>query len=119
MTITCACDAFGDGDWWYQHAREFSKLGTKQRRRCWSCNELIELGADCGELKRYRGPQSDIEESIYGDDVPIASAYLCETCYGLMLSVEEAGGCVMLDKGENLRDAIVEWRNEYPEGCAP
>ena len=118
MSVTCACDyGYDGGSWWYEHDREFTVLKTRKRRRCWSCNELIDIGAECGILSRFRAPLSDVEESIYIDIVPLAPAHLCEECYGLLLSVEEAGGCVLLEKGERLKDAVAEWRQDYPEGC--
>lgn len=116
MSVSCECDVY-DSEWYYEHKGDFSPLATRRRQRCWSCRELISLGSDCGVCERYREPRSDIEESIYGDRVWLASAYLCEECYGLMLSVEEVGGCVQLQKGELLKDAVLEWRQEYPDGC--
>lgn len=122
MSISCACDVdyeMHEDSWAYRHKKEFQKLKTKRRQRCRSCRELIDVGDDCGILNRSRLARSDIEERIHGDEVEIASWYLCETCYGLMLSVEAAGGCVLITDGENLKDAIIEWREEYPNGCGP
>jgi len=56
--------------------------------------------------------------AIRGDEVVLAPVYLCEECFGLMLAVEEAGGCVWIEKGEALKHAVAEWRQDYPEGCS-
>lgn len=118
MSFACACDV-DDSEGWYYYKDdcEFKPLNTKRRQRCVSCRDLIDVGADCGEFERYRPPQNDIEERIWGDEVKLASWYMCEDCYGCVLSVEEAGGCLYLSKGENVRDAVRAWRAEFPEGC--
>lgn len=121
MSISCDCDIDYDyydyDSWFWRHKGDFSTLQTKRRRRCYSCQELIDVGAECGILNRYRAPRHDIEEDIYGDEVPMAPIHMCEECYGLVLSIQEAGGCVLLEDGENLKDAIREWKAEWPEGC--
>ena len=97
MNIGCAC-YFDDPDgWWYEHKGDFSQLDTKRRQRCYCCRTLIDIGADCGKLHRERHAKDEIEDRIYqGDTVPLAAYYLCEECYGLMLSVEELGACVFI-----------------------
>lgn len=111
MSVSCHCDT-DDYEYWYTHGDDFSVLGTTLRQRCVSCSTLIELGADCGVIKRWRDPRGDVEERIHGDEVPMANKYMCEECYGLLLSVEEAGGCVNLQPGEPLKEAVAEWRSE-------
>lgn len=61
--------------------------------------------------------RGDVEERICGDVVSLAPAYLCEECFGLLLSVEAQGACVYLEKGVGLKDEVARWRAEYPDGC--
>ena len=108
MSVNCWCYT-DDAEYWFCHTGEFDVLETSRRKRCHACRVLIDIGADCGILSCTRAPLSDIDEAIHGDEIPMANKYLCEECYGLLLSVEEYGGCVMLEKGEPLKDAVREW----------
>ena len=107
MTLACYCGDGGDSDWYYTPPKDFSVLATKRRRRCCSCLELIDLGSEVGEFIRYRPSREDrdwIEERIYGDEVPIATWYMCEDCYGVYLSLMELKFCLMLEWGENIQE---------------
>lgn len=105
MSISCDCSG-GDYEWWYNAPKDFSILGTNRRQRCYSCRELIDLGATVGKFENWRNPRNDIEERIYGDDgeIYMADTYMCETCVGLFWSMIELGFCISLDKGERMAD---------------
>ena len=63
-------------------------------------------------VERYRSPSERcnyIEEAIYGDEVPLAPWFLCETCGDLALSLDELGFCFDLG-GDSLKDQIKEYR---------
>jgi hypothetical protein len=70
-------------------------------------------------VQRFR-PTSErcnyIEESIYGDEVPLADWYLCETCGDLADSLSELGFCYHLGDGESLKQQIADYRRD--EGTA-
>jgi len=103
-----SCDCYtDDAEWWYLPPDDFSKLKTTRRRRCASCNELINIGTDCLSFERYCYPRSDIEERIYGDEVPLANKYLCEKCGEIYLNLTSLGYCYYL--GDNLSDYLKEY----------
>jgi hypothetical protein len=105
MSISCDCDGGGDYDWYYTAPQEYSKLETSRRQRCYSCRELIDLGADVGAFPSWKVPSDDIEVEIYGEDgeIPRATKYMCETCTGLYWAVTELGFCISMEKGESMR----------------
>lgn len=111
MSLSCASDEFdSDGyDWWWCWHREPITLQTKRSRKCCSCGEKINVGDAASRVERSRGPVTEIEERICGDEVPMRPWYLCETCSDLALSLDELGFCFDLG-GESLKDQIKEYR---------
>lgn len=109
MSVACYCGD-GDHDWFYYPPADFSKLETSRRQRCYSCRELITIGADCGKFGRDRYPASEIEERIYGEgsEVPLADVYMCEECVGLFWSITDLGFCINLERGEKMRNLVKE-----------
>lgn len=105
MSISCDC-GYGDHDWYYEAPTYYSLLATNRRQRCYSCRELIDLGADVGMFGRWRHPQDDIEIHIHGEECEIrmANMYMCEVCTGLFWAMTELGFCISLDKGERMAD---------------
>lgn len=112
MSLHCSCDG-GESDWYYYEPDDFSALTTKRSRKCCSCRERIAPGATVVTFNRYRKPTERcnyIEESIFGDEVPLADWFMCEDCGGLSLAVKELGMCFYL--GDNLRTAIKEFNQD-------
>lgn len=111
MSLSCYCDS-DDADWYYEPADDFSVLDTKRSRRCCSCGEKIAVGEDVLRFRRFRSPNDEfgIEESIYGDEVPLAPWYMCETCGGLFWAVQDLGMCC--DITHNIAGQIKEYRQE-------
>lgn len=97
MGLTCSCDYdyYEPGMTIWCEIGEYAPLSTKRSRKCCSCKEKISVGDTCCEIPRYKVPESDIEERIYGEDgeVPKASAYMCERCADLLFSLKELGYC--------------------------
>ena len=52
-----------------------------------------------------------MEEQIYGDEVPLATWYLCERCAGIFLSLEELGLCAQPD--ESMDAQLAEYHRDY------
>jgi len=99
MSLTCGCDFdyYPDpGSIVYYNPSDYSTLTTKRRQRCCSCKTLIDIGATVAETTRYKVPDGDVEERIYGEDgeIPRASLYLCETCADLYFSLDAIGYCI-------------------------
>lgn len=116
MSLSCSCGDIdpSDYDWcWVDHSN-FKLMGLRDRRkRCCSCNELINSIDEVIEFYRRRATKNDIEENIYGEEVPLASSFMCEECSGLYLALDELGyGC--LDISQPMKDYIVEY-NEMRE----
>ena len=49
-------------------------------KRCCSCGDMVRYSAKYIQVERWRDYANDIEERIYGDDVPLASWVVCELC---------------------------------------
>jgi hypothetical protein len=104
--LSCSCEFDGDGRW-YLFPNDFTALNTKRRRRCCSCKEFIAIGSTCVELERYRSPVSDIEERICGDEIHLASRWLCEKCGEIFFNLDAPGYCYLL--GDSLQDNLRDY----------
>jgi hypothetical protein len=112
MGLSCDCGG-GDYAWWYEPPDDYCKLTTKRRRRCFSCKELIDIGATAAKFDRWREYRNDIEWRIYGDDVPLSPEYFCEECADLFFSLDELGFCITLTEGESMKDLVSEYHEFY------
>lgn len=104
MSLSCSCG--DEAAWYYETTNDFTTLQTKRSRKCCSCGDKIKPGDDCVKFERYKYPETEIEERIYSDVVPLASWYMCESCGGVFLSVTELGMCFNLDG--NIKDQVRE-----------
>lgn len=105
MPLSCYCD--GDYDFWYYAPDDFSTLTTKRGRRCYSCRTWVLPGATVAKFDCWRSPENNIEERIYGDEVPMPDRFMCEECAGLFFSLTDLGYCYEL--GESVRDLVREY----------
>ena len=107
--LSCDCD-YGDYDSWYlETPRDFIEFDCLCRKRCISCKRLINMGEDCLEFEMYRNCNSDIEERIHGDEVQIASQYMCEDCGAIFLNLSSLGYC--LEIGHHVKEDLEDyWR---------
>lgn len=103
--LSCSCDDYFDT--WYYPPDDFSKFDRKRRKRCVSCKELIDIGSDCIEFEMFCSPRSDIEESIWGDEVPMASKYMCEKCGEIFLNLSALGYCITI--GNNIKEDLEDY----------
>ncbi len=108
MSLSCDCSYDIDFDWYYGDASDYHELDTTTRKRCKSCNDLIDIKALCISFERWRPPRGDIEIRIYGEDgeVPLATHYMCEECADLYFSLLELGYCVPIN--EPMKDLVAE-----------
>lgn len=114
MPLSCSCDYGDDFSWMYSPPNDYSTLATKRRKRCSSCNKLIDIGAVCAKFIRSRAPISDVEVSIYGEDgeIDLADMHLCEECADMWFSLYELGfQCVAPD--EDMRDLCRQYAEEF------
>ena len=116
MTLSCGCDDYGAAAWYFEE-RGFSPLKTTRGRRCRSCKTILKPGTECLELTRFRGPRTDFEERIYGDEVPLAAWHLCERCGDIYSSLTELGFCV--DPTESMDSQLAEYYRDYAKPPAP
>lgn len=103
--LSCHCD--WDFDSWYERVPDdFIKFNCNRRKRCISCKDLINIGADCIKFEMYCNPRSYVEEEIYGDMVPMANQYMCEKCGEIFLNLSALGYCLTIghDIQEDLWD---------------
>lgn len=114
--LQCSCCNCEDG-WYYispnYHYRPFAQ---KRRKWCCSCGDLIEINALSVEFDRYRPHVSDVEERIFGDEVSLASWFMCEPCGEIYYNLSAIGYCIYLgdDMRKNLRDywEITEFKTD-------
>ena len=124
MPLSCGCDYDGDFEWWYE-VGDFAPLATRNRRRCKSCKQPIDVGAEAIKIMRSRNVVCDfdkpptVEEKIYGEDgqVPMAPWYLCERCGGIFASLTELGFCMQPD--DNMDSLLAEYHRDYAKPPAP
>ena len=107
MSLSCDC-GFDDYEWMYTPESDYSTLQTSRRKRCESCNQLINIGSIVLTLNCHRSTRSDIEEDIYGDEVPMANRYLCEECADLYFSLTALDFCITFD-GTPLKQQVKEY----------
>lgn len=115
--LSCRCDDITAARWWYYPPADFTTMpGLKRRKRCISCNTLINKGAEyCVEFKRYRYPASEIEEKIVGDEIPIPSYWMCPSCGEIFLNLSAAGFCLdIVDM--SMIEYMEQYRKEYGQG---
>ena len=113
-----ACGYYdGDFEWYFVVPRDYTiKQPTKsgRRKKC-SCGTLINPGELCAEFDCSRSPKTDIEERIYGDEVPLANKFLCERCADLYFSLIDLGFDQVCPI-ENMLDLVKEYAEIYQSG---
>ena len=110
MTLSCTCDYCGFAWYYYSldlNTVDFESLDSKRRKRCESCNEFIEIGADCLSFQRFREPRCYYEEERFGDEVPLADKFLCSKCGEIWLNLTAIGYCLCL--GDDMRESLREY----------
>jgi len=100
--LSCECDA--GHEVFYETPENFTVLKTSKRRRCVSCNELINIEAPCLSFLRSCLPRSYVEEIIYDETAPLANRYMCEGCGEIFLNLTALGYCFLL--GDDMREAL-------------
>ena len=107
--LSCSCPEWDDEAWFYMVPDDFSTLKRKRAVRCRSCGKLVKPGDECIEFERKRGPRTDIEERIMGDEIPMASWYQCASCGEMYLNLNAYGYCISPD--ENVFTLLKEHQN--------
>lgn len=109
MPLTCECVSDGS-DWYYEEPDDYTRLTTKRSRTCCSCLTKISVDDVVVQWFRWRPPTDRcnyIEESIYGDEVPLAPWYMCEGCGDQYFNLKELGFCISPD--ENMLSLVSEY----------
>ncbi len=118
MGISCSCDNNPDNAAWF-YSIDYTKshiLTVKRSRKCVSCKMHLALGDVVHPIKRYRSPRHYIEEKIYGEEVPLATWYLCPTCFYIYRALDKVNACVDIGT-DNLQDCLEEFNRDYaPSG---
>jgi len=104
--LSCSCD-IDSCEWYYHPPDDFQTFLSNRRKRCCSCKSMIKIGSLCTEFVRIRSPYNDIEERILGDEVKMASWYMCEWCSEMYFNLEALGYC------HNLYDSMIETMRDY------
>ena len=125
MGLSCSCDYddwdFEPGQWtyWFEDSSDFIPLDTLKRKRCCSCNELIDIGSLCIKYPRKRYPHTEAESRIrtgmwledsMNDEpcIQMADHYHCERCGEIFLNLTDLGfNC--LSPNENMEQSLKEY----------
>ncbi len=98
MSLSCSCDFDKDDhESWYYFPTNFTTLTTTKRKRCKSCDDLIDKGSVVVEFENWRHPTDEIEERCKGEEIQIASFFMCEKCGEIFLNLSALGFCMDLD----------------------
>ena len=109
MSLSCECS--DDYDYYVDAPNDYSELATSRRKRCMSCDSLIDIGSIVLQFGSWRRPLNDIEEAICGDEVQLANKYLCEECGDIYTNLSALGFCV--DFGESMKVTMQEYIDIY------
>lgn len=114
MSLHCDTGDYEDYEWWWRLSPDESVLSTKRSRKCCSCGLKIHVGDTARQVSRFR-PPTEFEETKgiagEGDEVYMASWYLCETCGDLADSISELGFSFSLGDGDSLKQQIADYKN--------
>jgi len=111
MGLSCSCGEYDGEGWWFFPPDDYERAPAGRRKRCCSCKSLIEIDAICTRFTRGRGPNTEIDELIHGDEISLASWWMCERCSDLYFSISELGFCITL--GDSMLDLVREYRENY------
>jgi len=117
----------GAGPWyWMPSTPDYEPAPVlRRRKRCKSCNTLINPGDDCTNHPRWTFPRTEVEAMIVGGgvedwdvEIPLAPTTLCEECSDIFFSLQELGFCVY--PCEDMKLLLSDYQSEYGpgEGCA-
>ena len=107
--LSCDCSEYDGDGWYYYHPNGFDTFSRDRRKRCCSCDHLLQSGDICIKFPRRRASRSDVEERIRGDEVTLASWYMCEWCGEMFFNLTALGYCI------NLGDSMKETLEDYWE----
>ena len=106
--LSCSCDT-DYMEWYYYPPGDFITFDKSRRKRCCSCQTLIDIGSLCLKFDRHRSPLSDIEERILGEEVGLASHFMCDVCGEIFLNLNALGYCINL--GPHMKEYLEDYWN--------
>lgn len=130
MPLTCGCGYdfdFEPGDWYFEpvciEKIDFELFEGKKRKRCCSCNELIDIRSPCIRYSRYRYPYTEAEARITGysslessmndeASIKMPDLFHCEKCGEIWLNLYSVG-FECLYPNENMLKMMEEYRELY------
>ena len=118
MGLSCDCEYDAEpGDVCWSAPTDF-KPHIGRAKCCRSCKATIKSGDLEIEFRRWKIPESEVEYRIYGEDgeIPRASAFFCEKCAGVYLSLDELGYCINID--DDMRELVKEYAETHTKSQA-
>lgn len=113
MELSCICPYDDlDAPWYYYAPDDFSTFKLFRSKRCVSCGCLVSYGSLVLVFPRFRFAYTDIEEKIYGhgNEIPLASWFMCESCGEIFLNLTEIGYCFQLCKNMDMPGSLKEYQ---------
>ena len=111
MSLECSNAYEGeDFAWWWVWGCVLKPLETKRSRKCCSCGCVVRQDELTCKVSRHRDSNSEIEDRIYGDNVPMAPWYVCEKCFDLGESLYELRFSFSLGDRQSIKDQIADYR---------
>jgi len=109
MSISCSCDVDReDAAWFWIKDDACTQLKTKRSRKCCSCKTKLNPGDMALIIERWRRPDSEVEDRIYGEDgeIKLADWHSCPYCASIANIVSKHGACY--DISSDIQDQIIE-----------
>lgn len=114
MNLSCSCsfdkDDLVPGELYYYYPSDFTTLKARRRKRCVSCKTLIEINSIVIEFENFRHPTDEIEMRCKGDEIRMASTFMCEKCGEIFLNLTALEFCVDIHSS-----SMAECLSEYHE----
>ena len=118
MGLACDCGDFDGDGFFYEGPSDYEDMPPgRARKRRFSCRTLIDPGAVTTRFKRWRQPNTLIEEKIWGTDVNLADWWLCEECSDLYFSLTELGFCLTIGD-QSMKEMVAEYAAMAKEEAA-
>ena len=114
MPLYCGEPDIESCEWFYIEPEDFTTLQTKRRKRCCSCNSLININDVTLRFHRFRYPTDwEVNVNMHSEDteINIADYHMCEGCGDQYFNLSELGFCTGIT--DNIFDLLEDYKHDY------